>query len=373
MNKILFSILIIAGLIACGGKSKPGDKRAELDSLKNKQAEISKKIADLEASLSLNDSTSALKAKIVAVTEMQPSTFKHCIEVQAKVEGDRDVQLSAEAMGTITSLNVQTGDYVNAGQVLATIDDKVIRQGISEVQSQLDLATQLFQKQEHLWQQKIGSEVQYLQAKTNKESLQKRMATMDEQLQLTRIKSPIAGTVDDVKIKLGQTVAPGLPTFRVVNLSALKVHAEIAESYINDVSKGNAAIVYFPDINKEITGIVDYSGARIDPVNRTFNVEMHLQSSEIKLHPNMIATLKIVDYSSDSAFVLPIGAVQKSTSGEFVFVAKEKNGKKYSERKQVSSGLSYNGNMEIVSGLQPGDKVITIGYQNLVDGDPISF
>ena len=373
MYKIIYSILFISVLTSCGNKGKPGDKRAELDSLKNVQTDVGKKIAALEKSLAENDTNAAMKSKIVAITAMKPQSFRHYIEVQAKVEGDRDVMVSAEAMGTVTSLKVQTGDFVTAGEVLATIDDKVVQQSMAEVQSQLALATQLFEKQQHLWQQKIGSEVQFLQAKTNKEALEKRMGSMNEQLQMTRIKAPIAGNIDDVRIKLGQMASPGLPAFRVVNLTSLKIHAELAESYINKVNKGNTAIVYFPDVGKEIPGTIDYSGNRIDPVNRTFNVELHVQATDFKLNPNMIAILKIVDYSSDSTFVLPLGAVQKSSDGEYVFVANDKGGKKTAVRKIVKSGMTYNGSIEVVSGLVPGDKVVTVGYQNLSDGDPIIY
>lgn len=373
MKQVLLSLLLFS-IVACSNKGGDADKRAQLEKLKKDQTDLREKISKLEAELASADTTGgASKAKIVAVTEMKSVLFNHYIEIQARVEGDEDVTVSPESMGNITSLTARPGDQVRKGEVLAVVDDRLIRQGIAEVQSQLDLVTQLFNKQKNLWEQKIGSEVQFLQAKTNKEALEKRMASMQEQLDMTRIKSPINGTVDEVNIKIGQTVAPGLPAFRVVNLNSLKVTGEVAESYISKLNRGNEVLIYFPDINKEIKGKLDYSGKAINKLNRTFNVEVRLQSSEGEYHPNMVAVLKIVDYTSPKAYVLPLAAVQKSSDGEFVYVASEENGKLAARRKNVSTGIIYNGMAEIKTGLAEGDKVVTLGYQSIIEGDNIRF
>jgi RND family efflux transporter MFP subunit len=304
---------------------------------------------------------------------MHTQTFSHFIEVQAKVEGDQDVLLSAETAGTVTTLNVTAGDRVSAGQILALIDDKIIRQSIGEMQSQLDLSIQLYNRQKNLWDQQIGSEVQFLQAKSNKESMERRMNVLNQQLEMTRIKSPFSGTVDEVKIKVGQTVSPGMPAIRVVNLTSLKVKGEVAESFISNVNKGNQVILYFPDQNKELKTKVDYSGSRIDPVNRTFNVEVRLAEKHGEFHPNMIAIMKIVDYTNDSAYVVPVGSVQKSADGQFVYVAEVDGKKIVAKRKIVETGMMYNGYAEIKSGLDEGDKVITNGFQNVIEGDIVSL
>lgn len=372
MKTTFIQLLVISMLAACGGNSGSADKIAKLNELKKQQAELKEQITALEAEIAAGDSTGAnVKSKLVAATEIAPVNFNHYIEVQARVEGDEDVTVSAETMGTITSILVQAGARVSKGQVMATIDDRIIRQGIAEVEAQLELATQLYDRQRNLWQQKIGSEVQYLQAKTSKEALEKRMASMNEQLSMTRIKSPIDGTVDLVMIKTGQSVAPGVPAIRVVNLNALKVTGEVAESYISKVNTGNDVIIYFPDLSKEIKTKLDYSGKAINRLNRTFNVEVRIDESNGEYRPNMTAVLKIVDYNSPKAFVLPIGAVQKSSDGEFVYVATEEAGKTVAKRKTVTSGIIYNGVTEITSGLSEGDKVITTGYQGIIEGDII--
>jgi RND family efflux transporter MFP subunit len=362
----IFSIIII--LAACSGNA--GDKKAELEKLKKEQAALKEKINRIEAELALSD-TSEDKSKLVGVTEMKPQVFSHFIEVQAAVEGDEDVMLSAESSGSVTDVLVRAGDKVSVGQLLATIDDKIIRQSISELQSQLDLSVQLYNRQKNLWDQKIGSEVQFLQAKTNKESMENRMQVMKEQLNMTRIKSPINGTVDNVNIKVGQTVSPGYPAIRVVNLTSLKVKGEVAESFITRIRKGNEVILYFPDSKKEIHTRLDYAGNRIDPVNRSFNVELRLPPNGGDYRPNMICVLKIVDYSNPAAFVVPIEAVQKATDGEYVFISSEAGNKPVVKRKTVKTGMIYNGLTEILSGLEAGDKVITNGYQNVIEGDLI--
>lgn len=373
MKPIFFSLLILT-IVSCSQNSGTDKKRAELDKLKKEQADLREKIRLLESELAASDTTASdVKSKLVAITDMTPQVFNHYIEVQAKVEGDEDVNVSAETMGNITALNVKAGDRVSKGQVLAVVDDRIIRQGIAEMQSQLDLATQIYNKQKNLWDQKIGSEVQFLQAKTNKEAMEKRMSGLQEQLDLTRIKSPINGTVDIVHVKVGQTMAPGIPAFRVVNLSSLKVTAEVAESYISKVSRGNDVLIYFPDLGQEVKGKLDYSGQAINSLNRTFNVEVRLNPKDGLFHPNMVAVLKIADYSSPKAYVLPLAAVQKSSDGEFVYVSVQENGKNIAKRKTVKTGIIYNGNAEIKSGIDQGDKVITIGFQNIIEGDAITL
>jgi len=368
--KKLFSVMMIASVLSACSDGNTTDKKAELDKLMKEQAAINDRIKQLKEELALSDSSGS-KGTLVQVTAIAPQPFSHFIEVQAKVDGDEDVNVSAETMGTITSVLVKAGDKVSKGQVMATLDDKAMKQGLAELQSQLDLATSLYTRQKSLWDQKIGSEVQFMQAKTNKEAMEKRLAGMQEQWNMSRIKSPINGTVDGVNIKVGQSVAPGMPVIHVVNLSQLKVKGEVAESYISKVKKGNNVVLYFPDMNKEIKGKVDYSGRSINNVNRTFNVEVRLNPKDGEFHPNMIAILRIIDYSVPSALVVPVKTIQSGTEGHYVFVAATENGKTIAKRKQVKTGMSYNGMTEITDGLAQGDRVVTVGYADLVEGEEI--
>lgn len=367
--KNIFSLLFIASvLFACSSET---DKE-KLDALKKQQSDLKEQISILEDKLAKTD-TAADKSKLVAVTSMQPTLFKHYIEIQAKVDGDEDVLLSAESAGAITSILVHTGDKVSKGQVLATIDDKILRQSQAEVQTQLELATTLFNRQKNLWDQKIGSEVQFLQAKTTKEATEKRLATLNQQIEMSKIKAPINGVIDDIAIKVGQMVAPGMPAMRVINLSELKVKGEVAESFINKVKRGDEAILLFPDDHKEITTNVSYSGGRIDPLNRTFNVEVKLNDKQGDFKPNMIAILKIIDYKNPKAFIVPMAAIQNSGEGKYVFVKATEGGKTIAKRKTIEVGTIYNGQAEVKSGLAEGDEVITTGFSNVIEGDEIKF
>lgn len=361
-------------LAACGGNPSGTDKIAQLADLKKQQSELREKIAKLESEIAATDpSKNSGKGKLVAITELQPVNFNHYVEIQGRVEGDEDVTLSPETMGNVTAVLVKAGSNVTKGQLLATLDDRIIRQGLDEVNSQLELANQVFERQQNLWQQRIGSEMQYLQAKTNKEALEKRAASVREQLSMTRIKSPINGTIDQVNIKTGQSVAPGIPVIRVVNTKAMKVVGEVAESYLSTIKSGNDVVVSFPDMNKEINSKLDYAGKAINRLNRTFNVEVRLNEKDGPFSPNMIAVLKIVDESVPSALVVPVGAIQKSSEGEFVYVAVKEGNNTVAKRKIVKSGITYMGMTQVAEGLTPGDKVITTGYQGIIEGDIISL
>jgi membrane fusion protein, multidrug efflux system len=267
---------------------------------------------------------------------------------------------------------VKAGDNVSKGQVLATLDDIVIRQTLAEVQTQYDFAKNIYEKQKNLWNQKIGSEVQYLTAKNNKESLEKRLAAINEQLDLTRIKSPVNGTVDNSPLKIGQTVAPGIQAFSVVNLNAMKVKGEVGETYAGKIKKGDDVILYFPDLKKEVPSKVGYASKTINILNRTFNVEVPLSREEgASLSPNMVAVMKISDYYNEKAIVISVDMIQRSGEGNYVMVAEKRDGKLIAGRKMVETGRIYNGQAEIISGLSESDQLITTGYRDLNVGQEI--
>lgn len=356
----------LIGLIAACSPAK--DKKAELETLRKQQAELQAKIAELEAELAKSD-TSAAKTHIVAIDTVKFQPFTSYVEIQGKVDADENVTLSAEMGGVVTKINVEEGDEVRKGQVLAETDNQTILQGMQEVQTQLDLATTLYQKQKNLWEQKIGTEMQYLQTKTQKEALEKRLATMQEQLQMTRIESPINGTIDAIDIKVGQVTAPGMPAIRVVNFDNMKVVGEVPEAYAGKVKKGKDAIIIFPDMRDTMNTKVDFAARVINQLNRTFKVEVMLDKAQEKYNPNMVSILKIAEYKNDSAIVIPVNLIQKAETGDFVFVAE--NGK--AVKRKVKYDRVYNGKAEITNGLKQGDKVITSGYQDLDEGELLKY
>ena len=361
--KRIFYISALALIAACG---KPKDKKAELAELKKERSALDTKIATLEKEV--GGDKKELTVTEVSVIEVQPEIFKSYVEVQGKVDAQENVQVSAEVPGVITALYVRAGQSVSKGQVLAQLDDKVVRQNISSLQTQLELATSLYNRQKNLWDQKIGTEVQFIQAKTQKEGVEKQIAVVRSQLAMYKIKSPISGTVDLMDLKLGQAVNPGMPGLTVVNANNLKVKAEVAESYSGRVNTGDEVLVVLPDAKDSISTKVAFASRVIDPASRSFDVEVKLPGNS-RYRPNMLAVLKIVDFRSNGALTVPVNAIQKSESGEFVYVAE--NGK--AKRVIISTDKVSEGKAQVVSGLKAGDKVITLGFQNLNEGDPVKI
>lgn len=313
------------------------------------------------------------KEKEVSVSEVKTREFSHYIEIQGRVDGEDNVGVSAKTIGVVTNIFVSVGDDVKKGQILAQIDDQFIRQSVKEIQTQIDFASDLYNKQKNLWEQKIGSEVQYLSAKTNKEAMENRKASILEQMDMFKIVSPVEGTVEDIPIKVGQSVAPGLPIFRVINFSKVKVVAEVAEVFTAKIKKGNDVIIYFPDLNQEMPAKLTFSSKYINPTNRTFIIEIRLQPGEAEYRANMIAIIKIKDYTSADAVTLPVNIVQSDANDKYVFISVNEKGKNIAKKQIVKTGQSYNGIIEIIEGLKPGDKVITTGYQDLDDKQEIKY
>ncbi|MEI6060399.1 MAG: efflux RND transporter periplasmic adaptor subunit [Bacteroidota bacterium] len=368
LNKSIIFLVLIVLAVACG---KPADKKSELAKLKKEHDAISLKIKTLETELQLSDTNAVSKVTSIAVTEAKPAEFNHYLEVQGKVDGEDNIAVTAQMSGAITAVYVKEGDPVHKGQILAQIDNSVMMQQIASTKQQLDFATNMFAKQKALWDQQIGSEVQYLTSKNNKENLEKAIATLNDQLEMTRIKSPINGSVEEVNLKVGQLAQPGQPAVRVVNFSTVKVVAEIAEAYAPKVKPGNKVIVYFPDFNIEIPSQMRFTSKYINPINRTFLTEVRLGASKVEYRANMMAVVKINDYRNPAAFTVPVTLIRETPSGKYIYVAKEENGKLVARRLPVTVGSTYNGLAEITTGLSSGDKVITTGFSSLIDGQLI--
>lgn len=349
-------------LVACGGGEV--DKKAALDALKKQKNELEIQIAALEKEVAAND-TGKSKITLVGVETLAPSFFKSYINIQGKVDADENVSLSAEMPGTVTKINVKPGDEVSKGQVLAETDARAVQQQLASLQSSYDLIVQLYEKQKSLWDQKIGTEVQFLQAKAQKESMEKQIAAVQEQIKMTRITSPIDGTVDAVDVKLGQLTAPGMPAIRVVNFNNLKVKAELAETYASRVKRGDEVFITFPDLSDSVRAKVSYAARSINALHRTFTVEINLDNKK-EYHPNMVTRLSINDYTSKTPIVIiPLNTITKGEDGtRFVYIAK---GDK-AEKRIVKTGKEYNGKCEVTEGLTEGDALIVDGFESLNEG-----
>ncbi len=361
MKHIIYLAVILV-IAACG---KPKDKKAELAEMKKERAELDKKIIALEKEVGVK----AVQAVAdVAVQEIIPATFKNYLEVQGRVDAAQNVQVNPEAPGVITNIYVTAGQRVSRGQVLAQLDDKVLRQSISQMRTQLELANTLYRRQKNLWDQKIGTEVQYLTAKSQKEGIERQMGVLRSQQSMYQMKSPISGTVDKMDLKLGQAVSPGMPGITVVNTNNLKVEADIAESYAGRVNQGDEVEVILPDVPDSLSTRVSFASRVIDPISRSFNVEIKLPARSV-YRPNMLAVLRIVDYKVTNAITVPVNSIQKSETADYVFVVE--NGK--AKRVNVRTGKVSDGKAEILVGLKAGDKVVVSGMQDLNEGEPVKF
>ncbi len=353
--------------------NKPVDKKAELAALKAEEKELLLKIKKLEKEVGLNAEKVEAKVITVAVTPIQAENFKHFVEVQGVVTSKNIVLVTPQMAGSITSLLVIEGQAVKKGQLVATIDNNVLKESLAEIKHQLDLAVTLYNKQKALWDQQIGTEVQFLQAKANKESLEKRIVTMETQMAMTKVYAPIAGTIEKVNQKVGEIGSPGVAIAQIVNVGDLKITAKVADTYVGSVKQGAGMTVKFPDINKELNTKISVVNALVDPTSRTFGIEANIPNLGGNLKPNQVAIVNINDLTKSNALVVNQNIIQKTELGDIVYVAVTENGKKIARSKVVKTGITYNGNIEILEGLTAGDLVITQGYQELVDGTPVAY
>jgi len=349
------------------------NKQDQLNELKKKHDAIAEQISQLEKEILVSDSSKKEEPtgiKVVA-NEMKPAVFNHFIEVQGKLDGEENLGVSAKAPGTVEAVYARMGDKVSKGQVLAKLDDAVLQQSLKQMSDNMVFVNELYEKQKNLWEQKIGSEVQYLSAKNNKESLENSIKTLQNQIDMMRIVSPINGTVEEVSIKIGQSVGPGLPIFRVVNFSSMKVVADIAESYSSRVNVGDEVILNFPDLNREMTAKISSVSKYIGSQNRTFQIEVRLKPEFNNFKANMIVILKINDYRAESAMMLAVNLIQSDKEGSYVFVAEKGNPSYTAKKYPIKTGQSYNGMVEIKEGLKAGDLLITAGQLDLQDGQKV--
>jgi membrane fusion protein (multidrug efflux system) len=374
---IIFSTVVLAGfLAACGDSNSVEAKKAKLEKLKTQQSDITAKIATLQEELIAAGDTSIneVKGKLVAITTLTPSLFEHNIDVQGRVDGDENIAITPKMSGTVTRVNVQAGDRVSKGQILAEIDNELVKSQLAELKNSYELAKDLYNRQKALWDQKVGTEIQYLQAKNNKESLEQKVKQVSENLDMYYFKAPFNGTVDEVTLKAGQIVGPAsVSTYiRVINFDKLKIKTDLSESYASKVKIGDMVTVIFPDINKTVTSKVIYAGKAINAATRTFGVEIALPSST-DYNPNMVAVVSITDYKNPKAMVVPINTIQNENGAQYVFVAVHEGNSIVAKKRTVSVGAMYKDIAEIKDGLKEGDQLITTGYQEINDGETIKL
>ena len=377
MKKLILSISILLSIYACGDKnteSTQGDLQTQKNKIEKQIDSLNKVLATINKKLNQNKTIEIPKIKAGLVNT---DIFTHYIELQGNIDTDGNVMVISEAMGKIVKIYVKEGDRVRKGQTLMRLDDSMIRSQIAEVQTQYSLATTAYDRQKRLWDQKIGSEMAYLQAKTKKQSLASRLHTLRTQLNKMQVKSPISGTLDDLMSKEGEMAAPQKPVARVVNLSKVYMQADVSEKYLSHIKKGTHTIISFPETGQQIQANISYVGNFIHPNNRTFKIRINLLNTDNSLKPNLTGDIKIKDFEADNAVVLPLSLVQEDRNGNnYVFVltpdAKEK-GVYVAAKKQLKLGKSYKDKVMILKGLQPNEIIAVEAARGLTEGDKVKI
>ena len=321
-----------------------------------------------------NTTKNEVKTFAVKTQTIKPDTFVHYFQATGTVLAIESAFISPQANGQIVKLYVADGDRVSQGQLLVELNASIIKSSIAELETQLSLATTTFQKQKELWDQKIGSEIQYLQAKTQKEALEKKLKTLNDQLALTKVTAPFSGIIENIQVNEGELAAPGRQLFELINLHQMKILADVSESYLSKIHKGNKIKVSFPDYPEKIVYATIYrTGNVINPSNRTFKIEVRLPNPKEEIKPNMVAQLTVKDFENDTAFIVPSIIIKKDFEKDFLFVAKPEGNKWIAEKRYIKSGISYKDKTMVISGLKADDIIIVEGYNQIATGSELKL
>ncbi|MFY7742412.1 MAG: efflux RND transporter periplasmic adaptor subunit [Flavobacterium sp.] len=381
MKKIIYLATFSLLLISCSGGNKEVNvdevvKSKDLNKIKSSREIVHKEYEKLVAELAKLDKAIAeldpnKKNPLVKTITIKDTLFNHYIEIQGNVDTKENIVISPEYSGILTQLYVKAGQKVSKGQVLARIDDGGMSAQLAQAETQLALAKTTFERQKNLWDQKIGSEIQFLQAKTSLESQQKVVAQIKSQLNKTNVVAPFSGTIDEVMTERGKVVAPGMNLFRIVNLSNMYVTANVPENYIPQLKLGANVDVFLNALGKSYKGKVRQVGNYINPNNRTFSIEIALPNPDNLLRPNQVAVLKIEDYKNPKAILLPENIVQETADGSKVIYTIGSIGKENTTKvtqKKIELGYTSGAFVEVKSGLTTGETVVTEGAKSLKDG-----
>lgn len=359
---------------ACGGSE--GDKnleakkteldkaRAQLQAVRGKIIQLEKEISELDPEFARQNTKAILVSTFIAKRE----PFEHKVEVRGAVESRKNVFLSAQTGGEIKRINVKEGQRVSQGQTLIELDADVIRRSIAELKTSLELATTVYEKQSKLWEQKIGTEVQYLQAKNNKVSLENKLSTAYAQLNLAMIKAPFDGTVDQLPSRVGEMASPGVPLIRIVSTDEMFLRTDVSERFIGRFKAGDKVDILFPLINKTVSTVISSVGQVINEENRTFEVEAKLPKVNFVVKPNQVVVLQLLDYVNEEALAVPTRLIQKDEIGQYIYVVEKRESGSIARKVYVVAGTTSNKETEITEGLQGDEQIVDRGFRELTEG-----
>ena len=385
MKKIYLILVTSLVLISCGGDSKKSTtsviEKGTLEEIRAKRTELVAQTESLRKELELLDVAIGKKdtnEKLTLITTLtaKDTVFNHYVELQATVQTKENLMLSAEFGGILQQVYVKEGQKVTKGQTLAKVDDGGLSSQLAQMETQAALAKTTFERQENLWNQKIGSEIQYLQAKTNYNSQLKVVAQMKAQLAKTVVRAPFSGTIDKIASERGSVVGPGTPILRIVSLGNMYLEAEVPEKNIGTIKKGSDVIVAFPVLRETFNSKVTQAGNYINPANRSFMIQIAVPNKNGNIKPNLSSKIQLKDYSNPKAITVPTSIISENADGEqFLYVAQnpDKNGNAIAKRVIVKVGLSQGELVEIVDGIKDGDLIIKEGARSVKDGQKVAI
>jgi len=386
MKKLPILLIAVISLYSCGGVDQSVAEiisGQNLEAIRAKKNEITTQQKLIDAQLKSLDSAIAIlgneeKLPLVNTLTAKKEIFNHYLELQGDVSTKQNVLIYPEMAGTLQRVYVKEGDRVSKGQVLATIDDGGMSSQLNQLKTQASLAKTTFERQERLWNQNIGSEIQYLQAKTNYEAAENMVSQAQSQLGKSTIRAPFSGIIDNVIKDQGTVVAPGQGSevFRIVNLSDMYIEVEVPEAYLGNVTKGKEALVYFPILGDSVVTKIRETGNFINPSNRSFEAEIPVPNKEGKIKPNLSAKVNINDYTSEDAILIPTSIISENAEGEqYVFVADEPNadGESVVKRTIITTGKTQGASIEVLTGLNDGDHIIKEGARSVKDGQKVKI
>lgn len=385
MKYTITLILTALVLVSCGNnKTQSVDDiiaTNDLEQIRTKKAELDAQQAELD--LQLKQLTAKIKEidpqqKIPLITTFsaEQTKFEHFVELQGSVDTKKNLVIYPEYSGILTQVYVKEGQKVVNGQILAKIDDGGLSQQLSQLEIQADLAKTTFERQKRLWDQNIGSEIQYLQAKSNYEAQEKAVQQLEQQVARTIVKAPFSGTIDDVITEQGSVVAPGQSQlFRIVNLEDMYIETDVPESYITNVTEGKLVEVEFPVLGKKLDAKVRQAGSFINPANRTFKVEVGIPNSDKHIKPNLTAKLRINDYTNENAILIPLSIISENARGEqYVYTITDKSDSMATAKRAIiKTGKTQGDFIEVLSGLNSTDEIIKEGARSVKDGQQVKI
>lgn len=386
MKKTLYILLAASTILACSNNKNSGSVQEAIDSgdlktmtQKREQVlasydSIGKLLSQLELAIAEKDTTS--RYPLVTVFEVKDTVFSRFVAIQGNVETSENILIYPEYQGVLSKVFVKQGQQVSKGQVLAKIDDGGLSSQLAQLQTQYELAKTTYERQQRLWDQQIGSEIQLLQAKTNMEASESAVNQLQSQLGKTTVRAPFSGVIDEIITEQGSVVGPGgMALMRLVNLSDMRVKAAVPENYLQSVAKGDPVKINFPAIQETVDGKVSVVGSFINPTNRTFQVEVEIPNTQQKIKPNLMANLQINDYTNETAIAIPSNCIIENAIGEhFVYVLNETEGNiAQVKRTQIETGKKSNGFVEVLSGLSNADVIVNGGALTLKDGARVTI